>query len=255
VWFMKTQHGKSRNSWYWRGAKGNHTLPSGFDDYPRAPVRSDKEEHLDLLCWITLSANILDKIAKSVDVYDVIEFKAVEDELITHLEERHWNSESNVYGDFDGLTGRHVTHIGYITLFPMLFGLIPVDSPKLGHILDLIEDSTILKTNFGLRSLSASDPLFGTGENYWRGPIWINMNYLVLRALHRYYSFGDGPYATRAKNLYNNLRRNLISNLYKVWITQHDVFEQYNPSTGKGQGHHPFTGWTSVIVLIMAEIY
>jgi len=256
IWFLKTQRGSATNSWRWRGAKDNHTLPSGFDDYPRAAGRSDKEEHLDLLCWITIAANILDKIAKAIDVYSVTEFKSVEDELISHLEERHWNSDMNIYGDFDALTGKHVGHVGYVTLFPFLFGLISVDSPHLGHILDLMEDPKILKTSFGLRSLSASDPFYETGENYWRGSIWINMNYLVLRALHRYYSFGaENPYTERARNLYNTLRRNIISNVYRVYVNQQDIFEHYNPTTGRGQGHYPFTGWTSLVVLIMAEIY
>jgi len=210
---------------------------------------------VDLLCWITLAANILDKIAKSIDVYDVSQFKLIEDELIRHLEERHWNNEINAYCDYDGYSGQHVKHIGYLSLFPFLFGLIPVNSPRLGHILDIMEDSKILKSNYGLRSLSASDALFETGENYWRGAIFININYLVLRALYRYYSFGDGPYTQRAKNLYHTLRSKLISNLYRVFHNQNDFFEQYNPHTGAGQGQHPFTGWTSLIVLIMAETY
>lgn len=45
---------------------------------------------------------------------------------------------------------------------------------------------------FGLRSLSKSDPYFGKGEDYWRGHIWVNLNYLVLRALHEKYAV-EGP--------------------------------------------------------------
>jgi len=255
IWFLKTQPGESRNSWYWRGAKGNHTLPSGLDDYPRAEFRSSSEEHVDLLCWMTLAANILDKIAKSIDVYDVSQFKLIEDELIRQLDEHHWNEDIHAYCDYDGASEQHVKHVGYLSLFPFLFGFIPVNSPRLGHVLDIMEDPKILKTNFGLRSLSASDPQFETGENYWRGAIFINMNYLALRALYRYYSTGDGPYASRAKNLYHTLRRNLIANLYRVYNNQNDFFEQYNPHTGVGQGQHPFTGWTALVVLIMAETY
>jgi mannosyl-oligosaccharide glucosidase len=39
------------------------------------------------------------------------------------------------------------------------------------------------------------------------------------------------------------------------FATQHDYFENYNSLNGKGSGHHPFAGWTSLVVLIMAEKY
>ena len=59
-----------------------------------------------------------------------------------------------------------------------------LQSPHLGSVLDLLRDPEHLWSPYGLRSLSASHPEFGTGENYWRGPIWIQMNYLALQALH-----------------------------------------------------------------------
>lgn len=65
----------------------------------------------------------------------------------------------------------------------------------------------------------------------------------------------EGPYALKSRNVYNNLRKNIIQNIYRVYVNQGDFFEQYNPHTGKGQGQHPFVGWTSLAVLIMAELY
>jgi glycogen debranching enzyme len=78
----------------------------------------------------------------------------------------------------------HVCHKGYISLFPFLLGLLPPDSPHLGAILDIVRDPDQLWSPYGIRSLSKQDPHFGQGENYWRGPIWIQMNYLALSALH-----------------------------------------------------------------------
>jgi mannosyl-oligosaccharide glucosidase len=78
----------------------------------------------------------------------------------------------------------HVCHRGYLSLFPFLLSLLPPSSPHLGAILDLLHDPDHLWSPYGLRSLSASHALFGQDENYWRGPIWIQMNFLALSALH-----------------------------------------------------------------------
>ncbi|CAL5347023.1 unnamed protein product [Camellia sinensis] len=68
---------------------------------------------------------------------------------------------------------------------------------------------------------------------YWRGPIWMNINYMILSSLH-HYSKENGPYRDKAKIIYNDLRSNLIS---------------------KGKGARVFPGWTSLVLLIMVEAY
>lgn len=78
-----------------------------------------------------------------------------------------------------------VCHKGYISIFPLLLGLIPKDSPHLGALLDVISDPDHLWSEYGIRSLSKSDEFYSQGENYWRGPIWISMNYLALSSLHK----------------------------------------------------------------------
>ncbi len=75
-------------------------------------------------------------------------------------------------------------HVGYVSLFPMMLGLIPASSEKLEKALDIIRDPTQLWSGFGIRSLSKQDAYFRKGEDYWRGSIWININYLLLQSLH-----------------------------------------------------------------------
>lgn len=141
-----------------------------------------------------------------------------------------------------------------MSLFPMFLGLVPADSEKLGPILDLIENREELWTPHGLASLSQSDPSFGTGENYWRGPIWININYLVLRTLRHNYMPVPGPHQDRATKIYKKLRQNIVDTVYSEYERTGFVWEQYAVD-GEGKRSHPFTGWTSLVVLIMAERY
>ncbi len=50
-----------------------------------------------------------------------------------------------------------------------------------------MSDEKLLLSEDGLRSLSFSDPLYGTDDNYWRGAVWLPINYMVLRACKKYY--------------------------------------------------------------------
>jgi len=254
LWYLRTQQGKVKNTFRWRGSAGIHTLASGLDDYPRAVNRSDLEEHMDLHCWMIHSAHNLERMALVLEKYDLQQFKAIAEELTATLHERYWSQNAGGYCDFDGREGKLLEHVGYLNLFPLFFGLIPIDSPRLSETFKLLENDTLLRSPFGLRSLARSDPNFGTHENYWRGPIWINLNYLTLRALHRYY-IRDGPYQERAQAIYTALRRSLVNNAFRVYKKQGAMFENYNALNGAGQGQNPFAGWTSLIVLVMAEIY
>ena len=125
-------------------------------------------------------------------------------------------------------------HKGYLSLFPFVLELLPPTSPHLGHILDLVHDPEHLWSSYGIRSLSASHPEFGKGENYWKGPIWMHINYLALRALHNVcwllwcfkqpfilfllqtYAAQEGPYQAKAQTIYKELRRNVVDNVFKV---------------------------------------
>ena len=66
---------------------------------------------------------------------------------------------------------------------PFLVGLMDPHHNHLKPILDLIRNPEELWSPFGIRSLSRKDQYYGTQENYWRSPIWININYMVLRRL------------------------------------------------------------------------
>lgn len=267
-WFRRTQRGqikqygrkaRSRTEAYrWRGRTETHVLPSGMDDYPR-PTAHSGELHLDLISWMGFFTRTMRGIAEFIgETEDAASFAEIEKAIIDNIDDLHWNDEHQMYCDV-GVNqddeSEHVCHKGYISLFPFMLSLLPQDSPHLGHILDLLRDPDHLWSPYGIRSLSASHPVFGTGENYWRGPIWIQMNYLVLRALHNTYATVDGPFQEHAKAIYTELRKNIVENVFKEYERTGYVWEQYDATTGEGQRSHPFTGWTSLVTLILAEKY
>eukprot|EP00042_Codosiga_hollandica_P048492 m.545442 g.545442 ORF g.545442 m.545442 type:complete len:117 (+) comp57671_c0_seq3:44-394(+) len=87
---------------------------------------------------------------------------------------------------------------------------------------------------------------------YWRGAIWINMNFLAVRAL-RHYSLAQGPFQELAAQIHTQLRDNVVQNMFKQFQASRFVWEQYEDGSGRGKGSHPFTGWSALVVLLMAD--
>lgn len=196
-WFRKTQAGdiksydreafSTKEGYRWRGRTPQHILTSGLDDYPRAQPPHPGELHVDLISWMGMMTRALKRIATTLgEEEDVIELSGYENAILRNIDDLHWDEKEKTYCDAtidDYEESVHVCHKGYISIFPFLLGLLEPDSPRLGAVLDLIEDPDELWSDYGLRSLSKNNEFYGTGENYWRGPVWINMNYLAVTRL------------------------------------------------------------------------
>lgn len=148
---------------------------------------------------------------------------------------------------------------GYVSLFPFLLQILEADSLQLGKILADLQKPELLWTPFGLRSLSKSSPLYMKRNTehdppYWRGQIWVNINFLATRALYKYSQI-RGPYRELAQAIYKQLRNNIISNVMRQYFKTGYIWEQYNDRTGEGSGCRPFTGWTALVVVLMGEHY
>jgi mannosyl-oligosaccharide glucosidase len=294
-WFNVTQVGEFESTYRWRGRNSStnrelnpKTLTSGLDDYPRATHPTDDEIHVDLKCWIAFASRVLSRIVKLIgNSSSINKYEETAEYLSDNylLDKWHWSEKHQMYCD----KGLHSTNVklikvknksngwdkerkviapptydcvpefGYINLFPLMLTIIKADNPKLGKIFDDLENPKYLWTSHGIRSLSRKSLYYQQHNTdvdppYWRGAVWINMNYLILKSLH-YYSSTSGPYQSRALAIYQRLRQNIISTVYTEYARSGYIWEQYNDITGKGQGSHPFTGWSALIVLIMSENY
>lgn len=196
-WFRKTQAGdiksydreafSTKEGYRWRGRTPEHILTSGLDDYPRPQPPHPGELHVDLISWMGMMTKAIKRIATHLgEEEDAAEFAKYEEGITRNIDDLHWSEKSKTYCDAtidDYEENSHVCHKGYVSVFPFLTGLVGPDSPHLGAILDTLGDPEELWSDHGLRSLSKSDEFYHTGEDYWRGPIWVNMNYLAVSQL------------------------------------------------------------------------
>ena len=289
-WFNSTQIGDVPGSYRWRGRDSNaikelnpKTLTSGLDDYPRASHPTNDERHLDLRCWMTLASRLMADFARLLEK-DPTKFHDAYLYLSdnNNLDALHWSYSANGYMDYGLHTDKialkrlnpksdkvrvihedpklkYIDSFGYVTFFPLFLQVIDPNSVKLKKVLEDLRRTDLLWTSYGLRSLALDSPFYNKHNTehdppYWRGSIWINMNFLAIRSLH-YYSDVSGPYQDLARDVYSELRKNVIKNIFKQYRESGYLWEHYNDKTGKGEGCRPFTGWTSLVVLIMSETF
>lgn len=196
-WFCRTQAGNLKNyqlpgadfnkGYRWRGRTPQHILTSGLDDYPRAQPPDPEELHVDALCWVGSMAVVLGKISAFLGEKDDQEmFSKHETDIVRSVDGIHWSEPDRAYCDTTVVDGKRVEmicHKGYVSLTPFLVGLMGPNHSYLEAVLDLIRDPEELWSPYGLRSLSRKDKYYGTDENYWRSPIWVNINYMVMQRL------------------------------------------------------------------------
>ncbi|XP_062606272.1 uncharacterized protein LOC134268085 [Saccostrea cucullata] len=286
-WLQVSQAGKIPTSFYWRGRNSSaemelipYTFASGLDDYPRASHPDENERHLDLRCWMAMASGVLVNIAKRIGE-DSSTYEKISKDLTANnlLDSLHWDSRNGIFSDYglhtDDIEIESVISIdrrvysepafgyigifGYVSLYPLMLKILDSDSPRLEKMLSDLRKENLLWTKYGIRSLSLKSEFYNTPNTvtdppHWRGGIWINMNYLIISGLH-HYSQVPGPYQNQASNIYTELRKNVVENIFKQYYERGYVFEQYDDMTGTGRGSFPFTGWSALVVNIMAEKY
>jgi len=238
--------------------QGKNLIGSGFEDYPRTNGLDEPLANLDLQVWMISMVKIINSIARFKQVMPKPSNVELEKQLIAALEE-FYDHKTDLYRDltqnpmgteYGTREKKFSDHLGYVNLFPMFFGVVPKKSPAISKLIKELRNSETLWSPFGIRSLSATDSFYLKGEKYATEPVWININYMILRALKVYYIDEPG-----AKELYTKLRENVINTVTKSWSETGTFWETYSSSTGQGQLGEGYTGWTSLIVLILSESY
>lgn len=252
--------GTNPEAYRWRGRTLTHCLASGLDDYPRALPADVAELNVDLISWIGIMTRSIRLMAEILNIDEDVEtYKNLEKDIIDNIEKLHWSPEDKTYCDVsvnDDDENIFVCFKGYISLFPFLTKLIPeANTDKLEHIIDLISNPEELWTPYGIRSLSKADEFYKTGEDYWRSPIWIPINYLILDSIQDYYIRSKHHMSTdlqeKFAKTYHDLRINIVKNVFDQADKTGFVWEQYNDETGEAQRAKNFLGWSSLVLIMM----
>lgn len=265
-WYLETQQSPlSRYLFRWQGRTPTYCLPSGMDDYPRAPILTNLEAHLDLQVWMIVSTRVAARVASVIGDDEKAHFYERTSFFIQSMLDEFWNPKTLLFDEFYYTINSTITkwdgHFGYLNFFPFIFKVLPTDC----KVFDLVTQRFLKRQNngiwsdFGIRSLSTNDSYYRKGAHYWTGPIWININYMILRSLHDYWKNPRYSMSQTTRDLiedaYRELRDSVIDTVVSTFAETGFIWEVYSGDTGAGFNNHPFTGWSALIVNIISERY
>lgn len=159
------------------------------------------------------------------------------DATATAMNARLWDEESGLYLARDLTAGDNVKVYDALASFLPLYASIP-DAGRAERLVSNLEDSGYFMRGGGYPAPSYDRHGYGySPEKYWRGPVWINTNWLLMHGLNRY------GYEEQAKKLRDTI----------VELVQTSGFHEYfHPVTGRGHGSD-FFSWTAALLLDVLE--
>lgn len=153
---------------------------------------------------------------------------------------RLWHEEAGLYFDYDLRAGTSLRDNNCATFIPLFAGLCSEDVARRllqEHLLNPEEYAPDKQTRYFLPSVAKNNPLWEP-RRYWRGPIWIIINWMVLHGLRRY---GYDELAAQ-------IRRHTLE-----LVSEQGFYEYYDPRDGTGAGSPHFSWSAALTIDLLAE--
>jgi alpha,alpha-trehalase len=223
----RTQYDEKWKLWFWDNA-----MQSGADN--NAALTNDPKDRSAIL-GVDASVYAMREYAAMAVLADRLgdpaDAKTYRAEV---LSTRHailrqlWSARDGMFWNRRRDTGAMVRVVAWTNFLPLVDGLLPRDEGR-RMISAYLLNPTQMRSEHGFRSLSRFDPAYNneaTIKPYsnWRGPIWINANFLDWIVLQRY-GFND-----EARWLSETLATDLHRDIQK-WGSMH---EDYDAENGEG---------------------
>jgi hypothetical protein len=215
-------------------AQYNHPYSSGLDDSPLwdygLPVESP-----DLNTYLCVQMGSLAMIAETLGMEaEAAMWRRRAAAIVRRMIEDYWDEEAGLFRAL-----HHNQPIPVVTpfnLYPLWTGQLPggIRERVLAHLTNPDE----FWGEYVIPSVARNDPHYDP-EAMWRGPIWVNINYIFIEALHQ---VGE-----------HDLAQALLERTLDLIMSQPGIYEYYNAETGKPSANAADAfGWTAAVFIDLA---
>lgn len=211
-------HRRFKNGlYYWK-----HPYESGVDNSPRFSNRDESEFKdvkdlmaVDLASYMVLDAEALEKMASLLNLnQDASEFQQEAFELRGLIQSLLWDPETQRFDD-RWLSGQFNHVHSLMAYLPLVAGA--GTSEQTQKMIQDLADPAQFQTKIPFPTIARNSPNFE--KDCWRGPVWVNMAYLMIQGLHR-----AGAHEQARASAYH-----LADGVLATWQNTHSFVEFYDP--------------------------
>ena len=212
----------------------SHPFSSGLDDSPLwdegVPV-----EAVDLNTYLCLQMESLGKMARIIGRPRDAEMWAKKSAgLAARMIEHFYDPQAGLF--WSQKDHRPIRVLTPFSLYPLWTGRMPPSISE--RLIAHLGDRTTFQTAHPLPTVARSDPKYDPFQ-MWRGPVWININYIFVEALQR------AGATAKAQELTEQTMRLVMG--------QNDIYEYYHPETGEPPPKAaPMFGWSAACFIDLA---
>lgn len=145
-----------------------------------------------------------------------------------------WDPYSNQYYSRNFVTHKLLKEPSIATLMPLYAGTVSEDRAK--TLVRMLENVHMFGPNYPVPSVPVNSNWYNP-TNYWQGPTWINMNWLIIAGL-RNYGFNDHADALCDSSI--------------ELVQRSGCYEYFNPETGEPEGAADFS-WTAALTIDLLQ--
>lgn len=211
-----------------------HPFSSGLDDSPLwdegTPVESP-----DLNTYLYLQQEALAKIAGVIGSQSDAEmWRQRADAMAQRMIKLTWDADTGFF--WARTNGSRVNVRTPFNLFPLITGQMPPDISD--RLVAHLTDERQFWSRYPVPTVAMDDPKYNPNQ-MWRGPTWVNVNYLLIEGLQR--------------SGYSDLARELRQRTLDLICCRPDIYEYYDPMSGENPPNAAsMFGWSSAVFIDLA---
>lgn len=209
-------------------------VESGVDNNPAvSDDPANTSEGVDLQCYLYREYLAMALLAEKLgNVADQQMYRQKAQALAELVRAKMWSASDNTFFNIDSRTGKFIRIQTWTNFVPLWVGI--ATKAQAGAMVHshLLNPREFWSPN-GVRTIAATEPLYNPRSGYWRGPVWVISNYLLMHGLQNY------GYKSEAVELAHKTVDLLVSDLRRTG----GMNENYNPEIGTPDAAGHFVSW------------